>query len=220
MYAPQNVDVLFISRLTRASSLQTISAALDEQPRHVINYTPWAQFGYQPNCAFAIAHANNCIFLKYYVTEESVIAQFTEPNDHVYKDSCVEFFISFDKNEQYYNLEFNCLGTCYMAYGDNNSEREEAPIDLIKKIKSKTFLYSDGNQIHWELTLMIPSEVFFRHTLRNLSLLTARANFYKCGDELPTPHYISWSDVKTPQPDFHQPDFFGHLSFSAFEIAL
>jgi hypothetical protein len=217
MHASKTLEVLFISRLTRASSPNTISTLLDEQPRHAISYTPWADFSYKPDCSFSIAHGNNCIFLKYYVSEQSVSAQFTQPNDLVYKDSCVEFFISFDRNNEYYNLEFNCLGTCYLAYGNDKGERQEAPADLIRKIKSKTFLYSSGDNINWELTLMIPNEVFFAHALRNLSLLTARANFYKCGDDLPTPHYLAWNQISSPQPNFHLPEFFGHISFSGFE---
>ena len=38
-----------------------------------------------------------------------------------------------------------------------------------------------------------------------------RANFYKCGDKTAHPHYLSWSPIDTPKPDFHRPDFFGEL---------
>lgn len=34
------------------------------------------------------------------------------------------------------------------------------------------------------------------------------ANFYKCGDDLPAPYYLSWNKIIAPKPDFHYPDFF------------
>ena len=42
----------------------------------------------------------------------------------------------------------------------------------------------------------------------------AAANFYKCGDETPVPHYGAWSPVGTAAPDFHRPEFFGELVFA------
>ena len=38
-----------------------------------------------------------------------------------------------------------------------------------------------------------------------------RGNIYKCGDKLPVPHFISWSPISTPAPDFHCPRFFGEM---------
>ena len=36
-----------------------------------------------------------------------------------------------------------------------------------------------------------------------------RANFYKCGDETPIPHFGMWSPVDNETPDFHRPEYFG-----------
>jgi hypothetical protein len=49
--------------------------------------------------------------------------------------------------------------------------------------------------------------------IRNLSGVQAQANFYKCGDKLKQPHYLSWKPVLTSNPDFHQPKYFGEISF-------
>jgi hypothetical protein len=38
-----------------------------------------------------------------------------------------------------------------------------------------------------------------------------RANFYKCGDKTPEPHFISWNPIDLPKPNFHVPQFFGLL---------
>jgi hypothetical protein len=45
----------------------------------------------------------------------------------------------------------------------------------------------------------------------SLSGKKIKANFYKCGDKTEEPHYLSWSPIDTPEPDFHVPSFFGLL---------
>jgi hypothetical protein len=40
-----------------------------------------------------------------------------------------------------------------------------------------------------------------------------RGNFYKCGDELSVPHFVSWTKINTPNPSFHVPECFGGLEF-------
>ena len=41
-----------------------------------------------------------------------------------------------------------------------------------------------------------------------------RGNFYKCGDRTSHPHWGSWAPVDTPEPSFHQPDFYQPLVFA------
>jgi hypothetical protein len=62
----------------------------------------------------------------------------------------------------------------------------------------------------WELALVIPASTF---GLETFSGLHARGNFYKCGDRLPVPHYVSWAPIATPKPDFHRPEYFDELFF-------
>ena len=62
----------------------------------------------------------------------------------------------------------------------------------------------------WEVALIIPYAVFFKHQIESLDEKEIKANFYKCGDELQTPLPFMESDKN---PDFHRPDFFGTLEF-------
>jgi hypothetical protein len=39
------------------------------------------------------------------------------------------------------------------------------------------------------------------------------ANFYKCGDATSQPHWLTWAPVDVQPPDFHRPEFFGHIEF-------
>ncbi|RZK44344.1 MAG: GNAT family N-acetyltransferase [Hymenobacter sp.] len=204
MPVTNTISVPLITSVNADSSVTDIAAALNIIPKNLIDNVPWATFPYQPDCAFVIAHNGSCLFLKFFVAEEAVLARFTKPNDLVYHDSCVEFFIAFDNAAEYYNLEFNCIGTCYVGYGTRKSGREEAPVWIVEKIKTNSFLYSDNGEIKWELTVVIPDEVFYRNNQHNLLSQPCKANFYKCGDDLPKPHYLSWCKIESENPDFQQ----------------
>ena len=65
----------------------------------------------------------------------------------------------------------------------------------------------------WELALRIPVSTFFLHNLSGFDGLQAKGNVYKCGDNLPVPHFISWNPIKTENPDFHRSEFFGEITF-------
>jgi hypothetical protein len=40
-----------------------------------------------------------------------------------------------------------------------------------------------------------------------------RGNFYKCADHTSHPHWLTWSPVDYPKPNFHLPKSFGVLEF-------
>lgn len=63
------------------------------------------------------------------------------------------------------------------------------------------------------MAFIIPLKTFFMHDIKSLSGKTIRANFYKCGDALKKPHFLSWSPINIEKPDFHRPDFFGEITF-------
>lgn len=177
----------------------------------------WPEFDYKPLVQFRIGHTGDEIWLKYYVTENHLRAKETRTNGEVYKDSCVEFFISHD-NENYYNFEFSCIGTIHLAWGAGRHQRQFAEPSLIKKIEIQSTL---GNQpfdnksgdFSWEMMIRIPVESFAFSRLKNFNNLKATANFYKCGDETAVPHYVTWNPIGTGQPDYHQPNYFGKVHF-------
>ena len=73
-----------------------------------IDILNWEDYSYRPDLKFRIGHTDNEIWLKYYVKEAHILAQETNINGAVHKDSCAEFFISLD-GKNYYNLEINCI---------------------------------------------------------------------------------------------------------------
>lgn len=212
----KKLAIPFSPDIHTGSPFETISAVLDKQARQPVAASSWPDFDYRPEAAFAIAQGTDGIFIKYYVTEETARACFSQPNDPVYRDSCVEFFIAFDDERQYYNFECNCIGTCLVGYGPGR-ERERLPEDVIRQVRVQALLQRDPVQhsgaVYWEVTIAIPFRVFIHHELAGLRGRKGRANFYKCGDDLPRPHYLSWNPIDTEQPEFHMWRCFGEVSF-------
>jgi len=208
LYAP------FLPENNQHSPIEKISLMLNQQPRQAIDNAPWQDFAYKPSVTFSIAHGNDAVFLKFFVKEEEVRSTYLHSNDPVYKDSCVEFFISLNNEPNYYNFEFNCMGTCLLAFGKDRT-RTMIPVSTIKKIKHETYVKNLGDQglIYWELTLIIPTEVFVHHDLASFQGLQSKANFYKCGDDLAKPHYLTWNNITAVKPNFHLPEFFAPLNF-------
>jgi hypothetical protein len=197
------------------TSIETVSATLDTLQRHKIDQQPWKEFDYQPNVNFSIAHTGSTLFLKYYVSESTVRAFYFRPNEPVYKDSCVEFFIALNGDKRYYNFEFNSIGTCKLNFGPSRDSRQlisEKAISNITFISSITNNTEDGN-LRWEITISIPLSSFTEHKLTSFEGCKCRGNFYKCGDELPRPHFLSWNNIIAPVPDFHVPESFGDIAF-------
>ena len=215
----QSVDVPKIS-IKDVLSFDNVSKALEQNTSLIkVDWLEWEEFPYQPEVGFRIAHDDSLLFLKYYVKEEHVLARRTDPNSAVHRDSCVEFFVDPAQNGNYYNFEFNCIGTTHLAYGPGRGKRTFIPPELIKqKIKTWSTLGKESFEeksgaFEWEMVVVIPSSIFTYDEGLSFSKLVSNANFYKCGDDTTKRHYLSWNPVKTPKPDFHRPEYFGILNF-------
>jgi len=199
--------------------LEEISDKLDTlEIRHPVEEINWKAFDYKPDVKFSMGYTESEILLKFYVTENWFKAEKTESNQMVCEDSCVEFFVSPADDKIYYNLEFNGIGTCLMGAGTGRGNSRRADPEIISMIRRKA---SAGNksisersgEFSWHITLAIPLNVFYKHKLKELKGKTFRANFYKCGDKLTVPHYVTWNPVGTESPDYHRPEFFGLMKF-------
>jgi hypothetical protein len=204
-------DGEFIS-LKRGSLLLENLAELNK-----IECLNWKEFPYKPKVEFRIGHSDGQLLLKFYVTENAVRAIETKINGDVHKDSCVEFFFSPD-GTNYYNFEFSCIGIPHVGWGDGRFGRKKIPPEIVETIQIKSSLGSDPFEVRtglfsWDLAIIIPAECLIYDPGILFSGLTAKANFYKCGDLLPEPHFVTWNPVGTPQPDYHQSRFFGKIDF-------
>jgi hypothetical protein len=214
----KQIEIPFFEEIYKDADLGKISTFLDKLEFKSIETQSWPEYHYKPTIMFSMAHSGDCIFIKFYVVEKFVQAIYRQNNEPVSKDSCVEFFIALDNGSDYYNFEFNCIGTCKAGFGTKNrKDRHYLPDEIIDQINRqaliKTGKNNSGGLITWELTVAIPLEVFCYSKVISFKGLNGRANFYKCGDNLPEPHFIVWNEVKASQPDFHLPEFFGNIHF-------
>jgi hypothetical protein len=194
-------------------NLESLRFALSDLAWHKIGNAPWTdEFPYKPEVQFQIAYDSDHIFLHYKVQEEFVKATYIRANENVWEDSCVEFFISFDNQQTYYNFEFNVLGTGLIGYGPAvKSERQRLSAAQIDAIDAYVQLKKINGKKVWEIALVIPKSTF--GDAIEFEGKTFHANFYKCGDGLPQPHFMAWNNIDLPNPNFHRPDFFGEINF-------
>jgi len=196
-----------------------VSKALDKLGEgYAIDRVNWPGYEYQPKVRFNIGYGEKEIYLKYYVHEQYVMAQKRKPNESVCEDSCVEFFVSPDSDGIYYNFEFNPIGTCLLGKGTCRADSKVVDPEYINKIRrlgtlgTIPFDEKTGDQ-YWELTVVIPVEAFAGKDIKTLRGKVFHANFYKCGDKLTRPHYLTWNPISTANPDYHRPEYFGTLKF-------
>jgi len=182
---------------------------------HRIDTVNWVNYPYCPEVSFRIAHNDESILLNYRVNESDIKAVCNQDNGKVWEDSCVEFFISFTE-DSYYNIECNCIGKILIGKGAGRNGRVHLPEDLLKKVdrwSSLGYLPIENRSGDWEVSLIIPKEIFYPEMTHAFTKVKAKGNFYKCGDCLQTPHFLSWNPIRWDTPNFHLPEFFGELQF-------
>jgi hypothetical protein len=200
-------------------TLDEISDKLDKlDSKHIIDIVNWNDFSYKPDVSFSIGYTSREILLKYYITEQYFKAEKTETNEMVCEDSCVEFFVSPVDDGTYYNFEFNGIGTCLLGNGTGREDSKRVDPGIVSKIRRQTSVGKNPvkelkGPFSWTITIAIPIETFFQHKIKELKGKTFRANFYKCGDMLSVPHFLTWNPVGTEKPDYHRPEYFGVIKF-------
>lgn len=200
-------------------SAQDVPALLDREavPFETISTVNWAEYPYKPEVSFRMAATDKAFLLQYRVKEATVRALAATDNGPVWQDSCVEFFCSPDSDGFYYNFECNCVGKLLIGSGAERNTREHAPQEVLESVLRYASLGSESFDERpadgvWEVALVIPFTAFYRHHITSFAGKSFRANFYKCGDKLTTPHFLSWNPIETAKPNFHRPDYFGEVS--------
>lgn len=204
LFANYTVKEDFIKGLTQCS-------------RHLIVCNNWDIKG-NVEAQFNVGHDEENLYLIYWVQEDNVKGTHKKINAPVYEDSCVEFFISFD-NFYYYNFEFNCIGNVLGQYGSDRNNRSFINEDLLKEIITEPSLGKNlidiiDRKTEWSISITIPKKIFNLSQTEWANSNSVKCNFYKCGDKLAHPHYLSWNPIKTDSPDFHRIEYFGEMKFS------
>ncbi|MDR2680215.1 MAG: hypothetical protein LBC47_05330 [Tannerella sp.] len=187
-----------------------------EALRQSIDVINWDEYAYKPVTVFDIARGGKDLYVHYFVRGLSLRAVADDDGEFVHPDSCVEFFMRRKDNLYYTNFEFNCIGTCLAARGSNRNERTPFTPDEYKKIRRYTTVqreaFAEKKGIReWELTVAIPFELMGLDASNLPDMI--RGNFYKCADATANPHYVTWSPINLPSPDYHCPEHFGEIRF-------
>lgn len=196
------------------------------EPLEIANFRSESS-NHRPVTRVKLQYDNNGIYGLCFVKDRYVRCIRTAFQDHVYKDSCVEFFVQPDQSKGYFNFEFNCGGTLlstYIIYSitpDGKAEKneilplEEEDREMIRIYHSlpKTVEPEIQEETEWQLCFFIPFSLFEKYIGKtgHIPGRKWKANFYKCGDETSHPHWASWSPVD--ELNFHMPQCFGTIEF-------
>jgi len=184
-----------------------------------IDCVNWTDYPYKPDVKFRIAWSVDEIYLQYVVREKYVRAHFIDDTGaQPYKDSAVEFFMIPGNDSIYYNLELNCIGVGTFAGGALRTDRTRFGKNVTEQIRRSSSLGKSGfdtqtGDFEWKITIAIPLSIYSLSDVPPLAGRIVKANFYKCGDELPEKCYLSWNPIVLEKPNFHSPQFFGELLF-------
>ena len=186
---------------------------LSDVASHDIANVNWGEYPYAPQVKFHIAFSDKAFAFLVKVTEDNVRGLCLEPNGPVWEDSCVEIFIDNPNGEGYFNFETNCIGTALAAYRRSRTDADMFGPEYMSKIRTAVSLPHEERDIvaegqQWWMLKVIPFEVLGLDSAPE----SLRCNFYKCGDGCAQPHYLSWSPIDLPQPNFHCPEFFGEIT--------
>ena len=167
---------------------------------------------YRPDTFFKIGVVGGELVVVLKCLEENPRAVFTERDAPVYKDSCLEFFVApVDGRQEYINVEMNSRGAYLCEFGKGKPDRVLASSLTMSSPVVEPFYADDTNDSYWgvkvTLTRAFISQLY-NITADEITFDKIRANFYKCGDDCETPHYLAFSPVTTLPPGFHNPDCF------------
>lgn len=164
---------------------------------------------YTPETTFQCAYTpGKALYIRMECLEAEPTVRCREQDGPVWKDSCMEAFLAPGREGSYMNLECNSAGALLCCAGSGRHGR----LRLAESGLPRPVLVSGRDGGRWEACLEIPAATL--SGLWALELMPGArlyANFYKCGDDTPQPHYLSWSPIDLPKPDFHVPQFFGAL---------
>jgi len=207
-----------IDVLDTLSDADAISALLDDKgARGEIACVNWPdKFPYRPMTSFSAAYSGDAIYVDFLVRCNYLRAENYENQSPVSQDSCVEFFVEPVEGGDYWNFEFNCIGTINASHRHERRNPTRLSADELAMVRryascgSRPFMEIEG-LFTWNLLVVVP--------LRLIGLDAdnlpekVRGNFYKCASATSEPHYLSWKPIETDNPDFHRPEFFGDIYF-------
>ena len=193
----------------------------DIEPLQVTEYMG-PEPAHKPGVEVKVAYDTQAVYVIFRVEDRFVRSTRTAYQDPVYKDSAVEFFFcpADDSSSGYFNLEINCGGTALFRFKNKDKEKVLIPEELFKQVEIAHSLPEIVDPeiqqpVTWTLEFRLPVSILEQYydVSRPAPGNKWRVNFYKIADESSHPHYLTWSKVIGPKPNFHLPEYFGTLIF-------
>ena len=208
---PINIDARWLKQPWSEISALQINQFSGEIPHHF------------PKVTAKLTYDDQALYVIFHVEDQYVRATTQNYQDDVFWDSCVEFFFTpgMDLTQGYFNLEVNCGGTVLFRHQKGRRvEEKQVSTENFQQMQIAHTLPKIVDPeivepVQWSLEYRLPFEVLGDYTQVNLpkSNTIWRGNFYKCADGSSHPHWLCWSPIDTPAPDFHRPEYFGKLVF-------
>ncbi len=176
-----------------------------------------------PKAKVKIAYDETAIYLMFRVDDRYVRAVAAGHQDNVWEDSCVEFFFTPgpDVSKGYFNLEMNCGGIMLFHFQTGAGKgrivipKSECGRISIAHSLPRRVDPEIAEPVTWTVAYRVPIDLLKKYceVITPAPHVRWRANFYKCADKTSHPHWLTWSPVDFPKPNFHLPQSFGVLEF-------
>ena len=214
-----------VTRLTQPVEINSIwnKSPWKDIPTLTLDHFMGDRPEHQPDVQAKVAYDKEAIYVIFQVKDRHVRCVTEQYQGSVYKDSCVEFFFTpaADVSRGYFNLEMNCIGTALFKFHDTRNdslvEVSKADFDKVKVAHSVSSPVIDEirEPTTWTVEYRIPFGILNKYVnlTRPAPGVEWKANFYKIANDSSHPHWLTWSKVDLPKPDFHRPEFFGTLTF-------
>ncbi|MHC4124643.1 MAG: carbohydrate-binding family 9-like protein [Planctomycetota bacterium] len=209
--APAKLDGGWDGEIWSKAKLLDINNWMGDEPQH------------KPETQAKVLYDEEFIYVIFRVEDKYIKAVAQKYHDPVCRDSCVEFFFTpgEDISKGYFNIEINCGGTMLLYHQISRSEGRvavsEADCDKIEIYHSEPKIIEPEKQepTTWFVEYKVPLAMLKKYmkVIMPNTDVKWKANFYKCADKTSHPHWLTWSVVDLPKPDFHRPEFFGTLEF-------
>jgi hypothetical protein len=179
---------------------------------------PWFIEGEKEHTAARLLWDDENLYVSFVAYDHHISAQYTERDDPVSRDDCVEVFIAPDplRLHNYFNFEFNALGTTLdRSPHDNRSGIWNTQgLQIATQIEGTLNEHSDKDE-RWLTEIAIPLINFsgFVSHLPPQEGDSWRLNLYRTGGQINL-QYATWSNTLRPKPQFHAPERFGIVHFS------
>ncbi len=177
-----------------------------------------------PKVQAKLLYDDEAVYVIFRVEDRYVRAAASAHQGPVCRDSCVEFFFTpgTDVDKGYFNVEVNCGGTMLVHFQvvprKNPMPLKPAELDAISIAHTMPRIVDPeiARPTTWTVEYRFPTSLaatYYPGAKKPAPGVTWRANFYKCADDTSHPHWLTWSCVDRPKPDFHVPSSFGTLVF-------